>query len=359
MRVLIVTGSYPPDKCGVGDYTFQLASALANLPGVEVGVLTTRNSVEPSQLSGVQVYPWIPRWTLRNAGLVRRAISAFRPDVAHIQYPTQGYDGLLARVLPGLVRLCGVRVVQTWHEYFAGNFLFGLVRVLACNGLVYVRPDLHERLPAWVRAMLLSPQVFVPNASSIRPVELTAEEAKRVRRRLSADRALVCYFGFVYAHKGVDRLFEIADPERHHLVLICDLSDAEEYQARILRLAKEPRWAGRVTVTGFLPPRRVAELLAVADAAVFPYTEGTGVWNSSVKAAEDAGVFILATTRDRELVGFHEDTNTFLAACEDQSGMRDALKTHIGRRVKARTADPWKEIARAHGELYRRVCGEN
>lgn len=41
MRVLMITGSYPPDVCGVGDYTARLSEALAG-QGLEVCVLTSR-----------------------------------------------------------------------------------------------------------------------------------------------------------------------------------------------------------------------------------------------------------------------------------------------------------------------------
>jgi len=39
VKVLIISGSYPPLKCGVGDYSYSLAKALATIQGVSVGVL--------------------------------------------------------------------------------------------------------------------------------------------------------------------------------------------------------------------------------------------------------------------------------------------------------------------------------
>ena len=44
MRVLLVTGEYPPMQGGVGDYTRELGIALVAL-GVEVHVLTARAAV--------------------------------------------------------------------------------------------------------------------------------------------------------------------------------------------------------------------------------------------------------------------------------------------------------------------------
>lgn len=44
MRVLMITGSYPPHVCGVGDYTARLCEALAG-QGLEVCVLTSRSGL--------------------------------------------------------------------------------------------------------------------------------------------------------------------------------------------------------------------------------------------------------------------------------------------------------------------------
>ncbi len=354
--MLLVTGSYPPEPCGVGDYTHHLAKALAGVEGLDVAVLTTREDRPPVELPGVKVYPEVPRWTLGSARLVRRIVAEHRPDLVHVQYPTQGYDGMLAGLLPALLKLRGARVVQTWHEYFASGLLKGVFKVFACDGLVYVRADLAERLPGWVRRSLSStPMAFVPNATTIPPVALGADEVRALRASLSPDRSIVCYFGFPYPHKGVDRLFEIADPAKHHLLLICDLDRGNEYQAGILSRAQEPRWAGRVTVTGFQPARKVGEFLAVADAVVFPFPGGAGSWNTSLKAAEASGAFTLATSADPGLRGLQPGTNTFYAACDDLAGLKEALAVHAGRRIAPRLEDPWRDIALAHERLYRRV----
>jgi len=61
----------------------------------------------------------------------------------------------------------------------------------------------------------------------------------------SDGRPLVVHFGFAAVHKGIDRIFEIADPERDHIVLACDLSDSDPYQRTVRELADSPPWRGR------------------------------------------------------------------------------------------------------------------
>ena len=53
IRVLLITGSYPPMKCGVGSYSQRLAMALADYSGVKVTVLTDKRASEVIMRSGV------------------------------------------------------------------------------------------------------------------------------------------------------------------------------------------------------------------------------------------------------------------------------------------------------------------
>ncbi len=47
MRVMLITGSFPPMHCGVGDYTCKLAAALAERADLCVTVLTSRGAETP------------------------------------------------------------------------------------------------------------------------------------------------------------------------------------------------------------------------------------------------------------------------------------------------------------------------
>lgn len=356
MRILIVTGAYPPDKCGVGDYTFHLANALAERPGVEVGVLTSLGHGSLMDSSRVRVFRAMSSWGIRNALQVKRIVSEFQPDIVHIQYPTQGYNGRLPMLLPFFMRIMGLPVVQTWHEHFMGCDVLGWQNLLACDTLIYIRLDLPQKLPAWVSAWLgKTPLVYVPNASTIPVVSISEERARHIKQELSGGKPIVCFFGFAYPNKGVERLFEIADPAKHHMVLICDLNDKHPYQANILQIANQAPWAGKVTLTGFQSDQRVGEILAVADAVVFPFPGGAGEWNTSLKASGAAGAFSLATTQDTTLLGYHENNNTYFAGCDQIMELRNALNKYLGRRNRAQTENVWEKVALAHEQVYERL----
>jgi glycosyltransferase involved in cell wall biosynthesis len=356
LRVLIITGSYPPDNCGVGDYTLHLAEALAARPDIEVGVLTSVSAPTTLESSSVKVFRIMPNWSIKRTQQIKQFVSEFKPDIVHIQYPTQRYNGWLPKYLPLLFRLMGLSVAQTWHEHYTECDLLGWKNLLACNALIYVRPDFLQKIPAWVRMCLgKTPLFFVPNASTIPVVLLNVAQAQNIKQRLSGGKPIACYFGFAYSNKGMEQLFEIADPTKHHIVLICELSDKHPYQANILKLANQAPWIGKVTITGFQSAHRVGEILSVADAVIFPFTSGAGEWNTSLKAAESAGAFTIATTQDKSLLGYQEASNIYYAACNHISDMKEALNRYIGTRKISVANDDWKKIAITHEQLYREL----
>jgi glycosyltransferase involved in cell wall biosynthesis len=212
-----------------------------------------------------------------------------------------------------------------------------------------------EKMPGWYRWLnRLKEFRYIPNASSIPAVILTEAERNIIHTRLGApENGLIVYFGFAYPAKEIEALFEIADPQRHRLVLICDLSDTDAYQASILALANRDDWAGKVTVTGFLPSVEAAKLLAAADAVILPFRDGGGEWNSSIHSAAVQGTFVLTNSHEKQ--GYDENANIYYALPSDVPNMQGALQQHAGRRRQGSSAvqgENWDTIASAHVELY-------
>jgi len=217
-----------------------------------------------------------------------------------------------------------------------------------------------EKMPGWYRWLNRHKEFrYIPNASSIPAITLTEAERSVIHARLGApENGLIVYFGFAYPAKEIEALFEIADPQRHRLVLICDLSVTDAYQASILALANRDDWTGKVTVTGFLPPDEAANLLAAADAVVLPFRDGGGEWNSSIHGAAEQGTFVLTNSNEKQ--GYDEIANIYYALPSDVPDMREALRQHAGRRRRGPSTallENWDTIASAHVQLYRSLLG--
>ncbi len=349
-------------KCGVGDYTAHLAGALARLPRFDIGVLTGTGAREQPADVPFDVLPIVDDWSFREAPRILTAVRRWKPDLVHMQFPSQGYGPrYLPWMIPATLALLRMPIVQTWHEYYPrGSGRRNMFNALTPGGLVVVRPQYLEQMPAWYRRVVAGKHFrLIPSAAALPTVTLSPEERRAVRERLgSRSERLVVYFGFAYPAKGVDALFDIANPESDRVVLVGDLDPETPYHARVLGRMRGAQWNGRAHSTGFLEERAAATILAAADAVVLPFTEGSGIWSTSVGAASKQGVFVLTTSRERR--GYDVAENVYYAEPGNIEEMRAALRQYSGVRSPSppdSRGDEWTRIALAHRDVYKSVAG--
>jgi glycosyltransferase involved in cell wall biosynthesis len=356
MRVLLISGSYPPMRCGVGDYTHRLATALAGIEGNDVAVLTSEAArLHADMPLPVRVFPAIKRWGAGDLVAAVRILREWRPDVVHVQYPTQGYgSGALPLWLPLVAWVLGARVVQTWHEPYGLLQTPQLLLKLAVPGrVVVVRHGYIDLLPRWLRPLvrLARPQ-FITNASAIPRARLTVEQRVTLRARyLRGQSRLLVFFGFLYRHKGVDLLFDVADPAVDQIIIAGD-TDHLDYKRELETRVDSTPWAGKATFTGFLSADDAAALLSVADAVVLPFRgNGGGEWNTSLHGAIDNDAYVVTTSRSRR--GLDAATQVYYTGIDAVEEMREALRRiPTTRRQRPATVDAWSDIAAAHMGIY-------
>jgi glycosyltransferase involved in cell wall biosynthesis len=262
-------------------------------------------------------------------------------------------------LLPLLCRAMGVRVVQTWHEAWPLRALAQVLLLRAgANGLVFVRPSYRQLLPRSLRPLLASlPQATVVSAATLPLSRQSPEEARQVRQRYLQGRTrLVVFFGFVHSAKGIEQLFDIANPETDALVIAGAAQDAQ-YLGKLRRVAADKGWPPtQVQFTGFLQEQQAADLLAVADAVVLPFLAGAGDWNTSVQGALAQGTLVITTAR--QPAGDDASRNLYTAAIANVDEMRRALAQLAGRRVPATGIErAWASIADRHIAFYRGLQG--
>jgi glycosyltransferase involved in cell wall biosynthesis len=364
MRVLVIAGSFPPMKCGVGDYSHNLARAIAAMPGTFVGVLTSRcEGRESTGCDGVEVFPVMDSWSLSEAFRVTKIIRSWSPDIVHVQYPTQAYaSALLPWFLPLICFLMGNKVVQTWHEDLtARDVPKVLFKAMAPGGLVVVRPQYKERLGFFFRWALWNKKVeFIRNASVIPHIDLSEHRRGELRNKyLNGQQRIIVFFGFVNPNKGVELLFDIAKPDCDQIVIAGEIDEAGNYQQELAKRASIEPWQGNVTITGFLPSQDVAALLAVADAVILPFRCGGGEWNSSIHAAILQGTFVITTSLLQN--GYDPRCNVYYANVDDVQAMKSALDVYAGKRREYDSdvdIDEWQQIAAEHRSLYEHILND-
>lgn len=354
MRVLLITGSFPPMKCGVGSYTQRLAMALAECQEVKVTVLTDERASGAVERNGVEVLPVIRGWKITELFRIAKYVNRLNPDIVHIQYPTQGYSGRSPMLLPLLIRFLGKPCVQTWHEPMVR--MEGLCLAIGLDVLVTVREELMVNIPKLTQRVLRKKEVaWIPAASLLPTVIPNDEKRLKIRHQYISDgEILLAFYGFVAPLKGIEVLFEIVAKTNSWLLMACDFRSDDFYHRSLLDKITSMGIGSRVIMAGFLPEDQLADILAASDAVVFPFRDGVGAWNTSVDGAIAQGVFVLTTSL--VVNGYNEGKNIYFAKPGNVSEMISSIQRYAGYRISPKPPTlEWRNIAERHLKIYNQI----
>ncbi len=309
MKVLLVSGSLPDVRCGIGDYTARLASQLATVPGITVQVLTTRKDVvRPEAVAPAQLLPPVANWGLPSVIRVARRIARLAPDVVHVQYPAVGYAkslGVLA--LPLAVRwLARVPVVLTIHERSERRWHGRLAtEFMAVTSSRVVVPDPIEAGALRRRLRVLGTRVDVAQMISTIPISRDADpQAFRARLGLAPGELLVGTFGLIHPRRRledlIDALVVLRRSTPSHLLIVGGEADydarrAADYTATLKKKIGDLGLSASVTWLGYVGSAEVSAALQACDVAALLYREGASERNTTLQAALEHGLPVVTT----------------------------------------------------------------
>lgn len=329
----MITGSYPPDPCGVGGYTHGLADALKQR-NCDVEVFTGRD---------------FGTW---NAHALAREIAQKKPDLVHIQYPTTGYGTKLGpQVLSMLLSPC----VVTLHEVSQVNFLRRLALYpFALRSAALVFTNEYEkayagRFAPWVRTR----SKVIPIGSAI--PSTSAGTAK--------DLDEIVHFGLIRPRKGLERVLELARriKEANLPYRVRIIGTAEERFRDYLRELQAASADLPMLWNLDCSEEEVSILLARSKVAYMPFPDGASERRSSLLAllannvaavtnvgpftpAEMTGVVEFADSPDQALSAIA----ALFAGHDHRAALISGMQRYMGRRE-------WPQIAAEHEMLYRSV----
>jgi glycosyltransferase involved in cell wall biosynthesis len=389
MKVLFVTGEFPPMQGGVGDYTREIGLALGDL-GCQVAVAS---STQAGPVPGLTVYPTVEGWGWGAWGALLGLVRRERPDVVHIQYQAAAYGlhpaiNLFPRRLRrlGNARPC---TAVTFHDlrvpYLfpkAGPLRRWIVHELArgCDLAITTNRDDHEALRQALRPGR-PVQALVPIGSNIAPPQALPRydrDAWRARWGAGPGELLLCFFGFVNDRKGVDTLLqalkllvdEPGEAANPRLVMIGGQTGASDptnvaYLARIRQIIDELGLAERVRWTGYTPAEEVSASFWAADVCVLPFRDGASFLHGTFHAALAHGMAIVTTRPRTALPELADGENIVLAPPGDAAALAAAirrlaadaaLRQRIGAGARALAQQfGWGRIAADTLELYRKI----
>jgi polysaccharide biosynthesis protein PslF len=399
-RVVMVAGTYRPERCGVAHYVQRLREALDERD-VSSLVLTTREAARDSKDPGVKGV--VRGWGLPDLPALVRAVRRARPEVIHIQHAAGTYGFKRAIFfLPPLLRAAGCRapLVTTVHEYGwweweprgvprgavealktwgqrrgrwdreDGFLLTGSDLLLTTN--THAEDAIIERLP-W-----LAPRLHrIPLVANVDIAPIRRDEARdeaRSRYAWPADAEVIAYFGFLHPVKGIENLLEahkkvLEDRPRARLLLIGGVEslalrgeEAAWYWNKLRTLVGELGLEGTVEMTGYMPEDDASRLLAGADVGVLPFNEGVTLKSGTLLALFAHGLPVVTTRPDPPEPDLVDGRLVRLVDRRDPSGLAEALsglladapqRARLGEAGRAYTRNlSWSAIADRHLEVY-------
>jgi glycosyltransferase involved in cell wall biosynthesis len=300
MRIAFVTGEYPPDTGGVGDYTRHLAAALAER-GHAVSVIATRGRRGEARNEGAAPID------VRTAGVegvaavgrIRRLVREIHPDVVSLQYVPQMYGraGIAPAIalLPFVLHREGARIVCTMHEV-ASPIVPGprqlaaalahraqALALLTASDAAIVTNGGHGRLARQLR-LRGTPLREVPVGASVLP-ESDGPGASVPRSMLGYGGPLAGDFSPLAVGKRPDDLIALARATTAcvRFVMIGGLPADSGQREAFIRRTRAAGAGERFLWTGSLPARGVSRHLSALD--VYLHTNAAGATGGSTTLA--------------------------------------------------------------------------
>ena len=336
MKVAMITGSCPPDACGVGDYTFRLVQALSK-SGADIEIITKQS------------------WKLTNIRKLAREVSSVSPDLIHIQYPTVGYGSDLG---PQILSLLSFPCVVTLHEVSQAHILRRLAMypfAMDSNALIFTSQFERDYAIKWAP--------WIVNRSTIIPIGsfISANE-----REVEKDIREITYFGLIRPNKGIEDVIALGELIRScSLELSIQIIGAPDPRCHdYFQHLRESSIGLPITWKIGLPEMEVAELLARSQVAYVPFPDGASERRSSLLALLSNGVATITTegmfTTDdmREVVEFAQTPEEALRIIQKLSLDNDRWIKLINKSRDYAKRYSWNDIALKHLVVYRDVLND-
>ncbi len=334
LRVAILSGSWPPERCGVADYAAKLSARLQQL---DVTVAELGKGVRFASPRAMFIASDLPRWGA---------------DVLHIQYPTLGFG---RSIVPALIPLLvsPIPCIVTLHEFSTYHPLrTPWFFTFAQNTSARIFSSEHE-LEAFRSRM--KPR---SGLDYILPIPSNIPSAAGVVRQPCT----VCYFGLLVPNKGIEDFLALAamaaPSQRFTFSLIGgEFTGFANYALDVINRA---RTLG-VMLHLNLPERDVAEAIASHTYAYLPFPDGASPRRGSLRAVQANGVIVL--TRWSDLTSALDRAGTFEASSpvealtllnylEENPAQR---QTRLAAAERAGGTQLWDYVANQHKKIYQEV----
>jgi polysaccharide biosynthesis protein PslF len=360
VRVLVISGAYPPHRSGEATNAFYLCQNLAER-GLDVHVLTTRDSSAHPH-PRITVYPVMREWSWREMPRLARALRRCKPDAVLLFYIGWIYryqfmitfaPSLAKRLLPGVPfvtrfenamgadpRRTGLvaRTIRRLVASIAGkdvDYCYGTL--LRDSDRVIILSERHRSILSQAFAGAPGKSVLIPPAANMR-VSLAARGLGRQRLGLGDDAFVLTYIGYLHEGKGLESLlhaFAMVRGRRRNarLVMMGGAIDPESgnpatYVDTLHALASSLGVADDVIWTGPYSgeSEETSILLRAADVCVLPFRQGVHLNNSSFASVAAHGLPVITTRGEFFEEQFVHEQNVYLCPPDSPPALAAAIE---------------------------------
>ena len=282
-----MTGDYPGIISGISDYSSRLKEHLEAL-GDQVYVITSRDERVSDEGIALKI-----AWNLSGLRTLGSFLKRNGITLLNIQYPCSLYGkyNLFPHLYVMLLRLCGVKILTTLHEFSNINLLRRLSeylfivfsqRIIVTNGLDY--NAIKRRIP------------FIGEKVSVVPIGSNIEGVNEKPRFGSR---YITYFGIFYPRKGAERVIDIMetlDRRFENKYIFKFIGGAHPYYPDYLGRFREIA-ESRLSRTEWhldLPLDDIGPLLADSFLGVMYFRDGASLRRGSLLAAIANGVPVIS-----------------------------------------------------------------
>lgn len=390
-KIVVLSGSFPPMPCGVGDSAWELARELTEM-GLDIEGVTDAHALPCNRDDddfGHDTCPFpihnvIPHWGLTAIKKIVRRIEKLDLKILHIHYPTKAYGrGLAVPFLPMLLhaRRRKIKIIVTLHEFKLSHHLRRQASFMVFESADAIVMPCPLELEALMRRHK-SIEEKIHDAIPVGPVgpspdpipdemKLQLRQTVRDSWGVSDDDVILLHYGTSTKSKGLEILFKALkwlkdEGETPRLMIAGDFNPKEdefhellEKQTIGLGINKQVTWLGR---------RPIAELPGIflaSDIGVFPFLDGWSFRRSSMTGVLAWDVPIITTLpdgnipeiQDQDKVRFVEASNPKALATALISLLANPKALQVFKNAKNPLMEHfrWRNIANKYIKVYREV----
>lgn len=357
-KVLYISGSWPPIKCGVGDYLNNLTQYINS-----DWVVITSAAADSSD----SVFNIVKDWKFSDWPIISAKITEVNPDIIHYEYPsTQFGRKPFPNFLPRYIKkqFPQIPLLATVHEYHDASKL-GKKRIeftLKPFNNIFVSNIEDQKA---LSSKFPSKQFELVRVGSNIPVaKMGPLKKRRIYKELNpSNKDLVVYFGYIDPSKGVGNLVtSMAEwGSNSRLILATEHNPENPYHTelnkQIVAVNQDIHW------TGYMPSDRISAALQLASVVVLPFDQPISMRRGSLIAALSHGCTIATTGPAAEVL--IDQKNSWLMPDNSPNNITRAIGGLLGEPKLAKLIGlnaketskqfEWKEIAKQHDSEYQRL----